>query len=274
MGDLVLGDDGLPAEEVGPWVKEKHELLCRYIDISRGVRAKFIGPGKGGATYIDLFSGPGRAKIKDTEEYVDGSCVAAWKKSVEGGSPFSAVYLADRDDTRLAAAKARLEKLNAPVVAIPGDAIDTVQQISHMLSGYSLHFAFLDPFSLGVLDFSIIERLSRFKRMDVLIHLSKMDLQRNLAINISTAESALDSFCPGWRGTIDISQAQLGIRAELVEYWRSLVSGIGIDPSKEMKLIKGSKQQHLYWLLLLASHDLAHKFWKIATEDDQSGFGF
>jgi hypothetical protein len=50
MGELVPGDDGLPAEDVGQWAKEKQDLLCRYIDISRGVRARFIGPFKAGAT--------------------------------------------------------------------------------------------------------------------------------------------------------------------------------------------------------------------------------
>ena len=39
MGKLIDGDDGLPAEEVGVWAKEKHDYLCRYIDISRSTRA-------------------------------------------------------------------------------------------------------------------------------------------------------------------------------------------------------------------------------------------
>ena len=29
MGKLVDGDDGLPAEEVGSWAKEKHDYHCR-----------------------------------------------------------------------------------------------------------------------------------------------------------------------------------------------------------------------------------------------------
>ena len=58
MGKLADGDDGLPAEEVGPWAKEKQELLGRYVDISRGARSKFIGPFKAGATYIDLLWDP------------------------------------------------------------------------------------------------------------------------------------------------------------------------------------------------------------------------
>lgn len=79
MGKLTDGDDGLPAEEVGVWAKEKHNYLCRYIDISRSTRAKYLGPGKAGATYVDLFCGPGRCKVRDSNEWIDGGVVAAWK---------------------------------------------------------------------------------------------------------------------------------------------------------------------------------------------------
>jgi three-Cys-motif partner protein len=97
MGKLIDGDDGLPAEEVGPWAKEKQDLLGRYVDISRGARARFIGPFKAGATYIDILSGPGRCRIKDESEFIDGSCVTAWRKSVEGGSPeLSPIFGDDR----------------------------------------------------------------------------------------------------------------------------------------------------------------------------------
>jgi hypothetical protein len=37
-------DDGLIVGEVGQWAKEKHDRLRRYIDASRGARAKFLPP--------------------------------------------------------------------------------------------------------------------------------------------------------------------------------------------------------------------------------------
>lgn len=270
MGDLVEGDDGLPAEDVGPWAKEKHDYLCRYIDISRGARQKFIGPGKAGATYIDLFCGPGRARIRQGE-FIDGSCVAAWRKSVEGGAPFSQVLIADVDQTRLDAAVARLRSAGAPVEAFCGKAVDTAGRILQRLSPYGLHFTFLDPFNLGHLDFQIFKTLSARKRMDIIVHLSKMDLQRNLDRNIASAVSALDAFAPGWRDVVTVEQTQRGIRSELVDYWKGLVSRAGFEASPDMRLLKGSRDQHLYWLLLLASHDLAHRFWKAAANTDGQG---
>ena len=116
MGKLIDGDDGLPAEDVGVWAKEKHDYLCRYIDISRSTRAKFLGPGKAGATYIDLFCGPGRCKVWDSGEWIDGGVVAAWKKSREGNAPFSQVFIGDLDVLRRQAAATRLRNLGAPVV--------------------------------------------------------------------------------------------------------------------------------------------------------------
>lgn len=50
------------------------------------------------------------------------------------------------------------------------------------VSGYGLHFAFIYLYNLEVLDFRIISTLSTLKKIDLLIHLSAMDLQRNLSV--------------------------------------------------------------------------------------------
>jgi hypothetical protein len=59
MGKLVAGNEGVQAEEVGLWVEEKHFFITEYIKLSHGARLGFIGPNDAGATYIDLFCGPG-----------------------------------------------------------------------------------------------------------------------------------------------------------------------------------------------------------------------
>ncbi|WP_204267775.1 hypothetical protein, partial [Citrobacter koseri] len=56
--------DGLPAMVVGRWVtEEKHRIIKRYIDASWAARQKFTSQ----RTYIDLFAGTGRVKIKHTD---------------------------------------------------------------------------------------------------------------------------------------------------------------------------------------------------------------
>jgi len=269
MGELIEGDDGLLAEEVGPWAKEKHDLLCRYIDMAKSARGKYLPPQKGGAAFVDLFCGPGRCRVKTTGEWIDGGAVAAWKKSVEGGKPFTRMIVADADQERLDAMVTRLERLGAPVVSRCGPASETAFFALQRTPAHGLNFAYLDPYNLESLNFKIFETLSRVKRLDVLVHLSKMDLQRNLDSNIAATESAFDAFAPGWRAVINVEQAQGGIRTEIVEHWRDLVAKTGIKASEDVRLLKGSRGQHLYWLLLLASHELAHKFWKTASNPEK-----
>jgi three-Cys-motif partner protein len=271
MGPLIEGDDNLSATEVGEWAKQKHEYLRRYLDISSATRKKFLDGKSNSATFIDLFCGPGRARIKETGEWIDGSAIAAWKISQEGGAPFSELFVADIDDASRLATAQRLKRLGAPVQELPGSAIEAAARVVQSVNPYGLHFAFIDPFSLGALDFQIIESLASLKRIDMLIHVSKMDHQRNLGINITSEESAFDSFVPGWRDKIDLNRSQQEIRRLVVEYWRDKVAELGIGPSPEMRLIKGSRNQHLYWLLLAAKHELAHKFWKVAAGTDPQG---
>lgn len=83
--ELIVGDDGLPVEEVGGQTKEKHQFLKSCLSLSGGARKQFIGEWKAGAACFDLFCGTGRCKIRGANEYIDGSAIAAWKCSCEGG---------------------------------------------------------------------------------------------------------------------------------------------------------------------------------------------
>lgn len=268
---LIDSDDGLPADEVGAWAKEKHTYLKRYLDISRGTRKKYIGEKKGGAVYFDLFCGAGRSRIRGTKEWIDGGVVAAWKTSLEGGSPFTDIYISDIDEIKLNACTERLRKLGAPVHPIHASATDAVEQMISAVSGYALHFAFVDPYSLEALDFRVISALSSLKRIDLLIHLSAMDLNRNLAVNLTSDDSAFDAFAPGWREAVVASGAKQENRRRVVEYWREQVKSLGVWPSIDQRLISGEKNQPLYWLLLASRHELAHKFWQTASNPEGQG---
>lgn len=265
----INGDDGLLAGEVGVWVKQKHNFLQRYLDISRATRQKYVGPKNAGATYIDLFCATGRAKIKGTSEWVDGSPVSAWKISVAGGAKFSEMIIADLDDNARSACAERLKKLGAPVREISGSALDAVKMLPSILNPYGLHFAFIDPYSLGALNFEIIRSLSTLKRIDMMIHVSAMDLQRNLDKNVGFDDSSYDEFAPGWREKVNLVSSQSAIRTAVINYWRESVAALGTLPTPQMKLITGSKNQPLYWLLIAAKHSLAQSFWEKAVDDGQ-----
>lgn len=268
MSKLVEGDDGLMVEDVGEWVSDKHALLCDYIQISTYARKKYLPPaGLGGSTFIDLFCGPGRAKRRDTGEFVDGGCVAAWRKSVSSGAPFSKMIIGDIDEERLALAKTRLERIGAPVVALLGPATETAGQAVKECPVGALNFAFLDPYSLA-LDFSIISTLAQLYRIDIMVHVSQMDLQRNFDRNSLKDRSALDAFAPGWRDEVDTSSTQRTGRQAYFEYWKRLVSSTGVKTNAEIRLVTGPGNIPLYLLLLATRHDLAHKFWGIVAKKD------
>lgn len=263
------GDDGLIADDIGPWALEKHKYLCRYIDISRATRKKYLPPqGQGGSAFFDLFCGTGRSWVRDTGQWVDGSAMAAWKTSVQGDAPFSEVYISDVDPEALSACEARLRAAGAPVIALNLNATLAAEEMARRVSGFGLYLAFIDPYSLE-LDFKIIELLSKLKRVDMMIHINQMDLQRNLLENIRQESSRIDRFAPGWRDQVNLLAPQRAINEDVIRYWRGCVANLGKWPSAEQKLITASKNQPLYWLLLAAQHDLAHRFWSDALDDGQ-----
>jgi len=126
-----------------------------------------------------------------------------------------------------------------------------------------LHFAFLDPYSLGALPFSVIRKLASVKRMDLLIHVSAMDLKRDLHNYIRPeGPKDLDEFAPRWRDHVDTRQRQDIVRQEIFDYWRLLIKGLGTAPNDCIEAIENSKSSDLYWLVFVARHKLAHKLWE------------
>jgi three-Cys-motif partner protein len=173
--------DGLPASIVGPWAVEKHERLRKYIDAYRAARAKFLPPrGEGGAAYIELYSGAGRSQIEGTGEFVDGSPLVAFNAARLSRTGFSDLHFNDIDEENIEALRRRIASHGGAAHYYSESAETAVDRIIYALNPIGLHFAFLDPYNLENLPFSIIRRLAKLPRMDMLIHVSIFDLQRNL----------------------------------------------------------------------------------------------
>jgi three-Cys-motif partner protein len=255
-----LGDDGLVVEKVGAWARTKHKLLTDYIQASGGARSNYHA--RSGAAYIDVFCGPGRSLIRDTEDYIDGSAVAAFRRSLTSPAPFSSIEISDWDNELLDAAHARLRLLNAPAVRTPGPAVGAMEQIVQRIHPHGLHFAFLDPHNLGALSFELFRILKRLQHIDILVHISIADLQRNVDLYTSEDYDQFDTFAPGWSNAIDYkAMNKTALRSAILNYWSDQVAGLGLTKSKHSELIKGPGNQRLYWLCLLSRDKLAHKLW-------------
>lgn len=257
----MLEYDGLPLDDVGAWVKDKHDRLRKYVDVSRAARRKFVR-GSGGATYIDLYCGAGRAVVRESGEIIDGSPLVAYKCAEEGDVPFSQFYIADAEQEKCDACAKRIANAGGHALTAIGPAEVTAARIVPQLNKYGLHFAFLDPYNLDDLPFSVIESFSSLKRVDLLIHVSAQDLQRNLDAYSMSADGPLDRFAPGWRAVVDLKQSQRAIRAAYVQYWISKVTALGLPPARHAELVSGTtKNQRLYWLIFVSRSDFAKSLW-------------
>jgi three-Cys-motif partner protein len=166
---MECDDDGLPVSEVGEWALAKHERLRRYVTITSAVRKKWLKPMRtsgapAGATYIELFCGPGRSRIRDTDRMIDGSPIVAASAAVQTGAPFSRILLADMEPSFVRAASTRLAARGIVAESFKGPATDTVGEIAKTLDPYGLHFAFIDPYNLNDLDFSVLKQLAARQR--------------------------------------------------------------------------------------------------------------
>jgi len=255
--------DDLPIDEVGSWALEKHERLKKYIDASRGARRKFLPPaGTGGASYIDLYCGSGKSVIRDNGQIIDGSPLVAFNCARAVHAPFSEIHIADQNTERRAAAATRIKLAGGTANQHQGTALEAVGSVANFINPAGLHFAFLDPYNLQDLPFAVIEQLSRFQRMDMLIHVSVQDLQRNLDRYTQVGDMRLETFVPGWRDTVKLNQSQNAIRASLLEFWLNKIKKLGVSPARGIALVSGEKNQRLYWLVFVSRSDFATRLWE------------
>jgi three-Cys-motif partner protein len=72
MTETIYGKDGLVVRDSGEWIQSKFHYLSRYLKTFT-VSMK----GKWDLYYVDLFAGPGRCKIRESHEELDGSPLIA-----------------------------------------------------------------------------------------------------------------------------------------------------------------------------------------------------
>jgi three-Cys-motif partner protein len=216
--------------------------------------------GTGGAAYIELFSGPGRSYVEGLDNFIDGSPVVAYKTAQRSRTRFSELHFNDLDQENVDALRQRFAKLGGSPNYYTEKAGTAVDRIVRGLNPKGLHFAFLDPYNLENLPFSIISRLAKLPRMDMLIHVSIFDLQRNLRRYLKDGR-VLDAFMPGWREHVDGKRNDQAVRTDLLHYWLGLIRGLGTTPAEGIELVSATGGQRLYWLVLVSAHELGRRLW-------------
>jgi three-Cys-motif partner protein len=109
---------------------------------------------------------------------IDGSAIAAATMAAKGSAPFSAIYVADAAPGYADATQKRLAARGITATALTGEAEHTARAIVRRLDKKALHFAFLDPFKLDPLPFTVLEEFAKRAHVDILINFATADLQR------------------------------------------------------------------------------------------------
>jgi three-Cys-motif partner protein len=254
---------------VGSWVPaQKHRLLCEYLYATRNAWKKWPSH-----VFIDPFSGPGRIQVEGEKSTRDGGAVLAWR-ALAATAPFTNMLVGDLDSERAAACARRLATIGAPVLSFVGPAIATVKLMTAAIPPRSLCMAFIDPYNLELLSFSIIEELAKLK-VDLAINFSTMDLQRNADLEFDPERARFDGTAPGWRQDPTVlSVSKQNVALAFFKYWCGLVRALGFEHSKEMPLVHNDQGRAIYRMIFFARDKLPNRIWNDVARGPNRSFQF
>ena len=267
--------DGLPMRQSGTWAKAKLDYVNRYIAVfETSMRNKWER-----RNYIDIFAGPGKNQVRDTDEVLLGSPLLALTTQ----HPFTGYYFVDKDPANTTALEARVSasELRDQVNILTGDSNSLVDQIVSDLtkaSSQALNLAFLDPQGLE-LHWQTVARLASVWKMDLIINYPRSGLTRTMEQYSKVDEETLvDRFFGSreWRDVLRNSNRALWQR-QLLDLYKGKLSALGYqeiinsDELGDEPLMRNEKQAPLYHLIFASKSALGHKFWREITKRDVFG---
>ena len=259
--------DGLYTPEVGRWSLDKYRLVGMYDALfAKGMKHRWDC-----RVYLDLFCGPGRARIRGTTRVVETSPLRALRIP----DPFDKYIFCDECPKAIDALRQRVvcDFPAIDVVYIVGDCNRLVGEIIAQIHKVSrtrkvLSFCFLDPYGISTLKLSTIRALSRF-RMDFLILLAlAMDANRFQSRYVLETNQAVDEFLDdsSWRDKWH------GLRLQRTDFRRFLAQQFaaqmttldylrtGMETMKEIR--SDEKNLPLYHLAFFSKHERGYEFWE------------
>jgi three-Cys-motif partner protein len=172
------------------------------------------------------------------------------------------VLVGDLNPDRASACTQRLAASGAPAKAFVGPAVDTIKSMTAAVPRSALCLAYIDPYSLELLSFSILKELAALKNVDLAINFCTMDLQRNVELEFDPKRARFDDTAPGWRDQTEIlSASKQNVKLLFFLYWCNLVKGLGFEYSREMPLVSNEQGHPIYRMVFFARHDLPLRIW-------------
>ncbi|MFT3706494.1 MAG: three-Cys-motif partner protein TcmP [Archangium sp.] len=265
-----VDDDGFAVQSVGPWVEDKHDLLQRYLEATHAVRSRFLGPNKGGAAFVDLFAGPGRVRIRNADHVQRGSALLA---QAHQRAPFSHLVFCDLDEENVAALAGRTVA-DRRVTVLPGDCNLRIDDLVQRIPRDGLNIALIDPFGAKPLKWSTVEKLARFKRMDLLIHFPTNAIKRNFLNDyVTDFDDVIDALVgtEQWRERV----RTLGEVVTLMDLLRERLVALGYDSERVRAIPITNTGGGLLYHLMFASKDRrGTEIWKSLARNSRTQRGF
>lgn len=269
-------EDGLITPEVGPWAENKYKHVEYYADLfTKSMRDKWEC-----LVYVDLFSGAGKAKIKNTNKVIDALPLRVLKLPVK----YDKYIFCDKDKKKTEALTNRVEKFSSNNITIING--DTNYEVNNCLSKIPLHsndkkvlcFCVADIFAVSNLKFNTIKLLSeRFVDFLVLIP-SMMDANRFLFQYIKPDNNIIAEFLGDdeWRKEWEGLNNKIPFGHFLVTKFGKQMKKLRYHDCKieDTVLIKSDDNLPLYHLAFYSRSPLGVKFWKQAKKyvDRQTNF--
>jgi len=261
-----LKDDGLALGVIQPYAEEKHRLLTYYANLfASSIRGKWDS-----LVYLDLYSGPGHAKIDGTNRIVATSPILV----LELKNKFDRYIFCDSNPGNIAALTSRIAKQFSSLETrfVEGDINDKTDEVIKELPiprrGHSvLGFCFLDPYKMNNLRFLTIRHLSQ-RYMDFLVLIpSGMDAKRAEQYYVQETNDTVALFLDNkkWREKWNEEKRRNKDFGDfIVEEFTNSMSSLGYRGTElvDTKPVKNEKNVIVYRLAFYSKDDLGMRLFR------------
>jgi three-Cys-motif partner protein len=274
---MKVEDDGLFIHDGHTWAEDKYKLVGGYCDIfTKGSRKNWDQ-----LVYVDLFSGPGFCRIKETGKILKSSPLIALSLPI----PFDKYIFCDNDKKSIQAISERVSRnyANKNVDYINEDSNSAIGKIKSLIPAHSVNktvltFCFIDPFDLNI-HFETVKTLAEKRLVDILIlQAYYMDANRNYDNYIKDDNVKISKYLgfSNWRQEFQKSKY----------FPNDFVNYLSVKYDDNMKKLKylgperssfkiPQKNVKLYYLSFYSRHLLGNDFYKKVQTyaDDQLNLG-
>jgi len=275
---LVINDSQV-LPEVGSWSKIKHRKVAYYCSLfATSMKMKWDC-----RVYIDLFSGAGKCKIRDTDEIIIGSPLHA----LNVDDPFDEYVFCETDLEYMAALKKRVNLYfsDRKCSFVSGDINNNVRTLLDILPVFSreykgLSLCFVDPYKKGELEFSTLSKISNALYVDFLVLIpTYMDINRNELNYTQPGNNSLDSYLgtPSWREVWSTrTHHNRSFGSFIADQFGQQMSNLGFiyEGLNDMELVRMNTDHNipLYHLAFFSKNSIGLRFWRETIKNTNSQF--